>query len=66
MHQRLQRHGNSRAIVVRQAILDLLSWDDNTILEVAVENDKLIFQALMKPRKKSLFEKVGNEKETRS
>ena len=41
MKKRLVRHGNSRALVIDKAILDLLKIDDDTELEVVTDGRSL-------------------------
>ncbi len=41
MKKRLVRHGNSRALVIDKAILDLLKIDDDTELEVTTDGRSL-------------------------
>jgi antitoxin component of MazEF toxin-antitoxin module len=61
VQRKLYKLGNSRGIVVPQVLLDLMKWDDNTVLDVSVESDKLIFWAVAK-KKRSLFD--GAEENT--
>lgn len=41
MQKRLVRHGNSRAIVIDKAVLDLLGIDDSTDLRVTTDGTSL-------------------------
>jgi antitoxin component of MazEF toxin-antitoxin module len=41
MKKRLVRHGNSRALVIDKAILELLKIDDDTELEVTTDGRSL-------------------------
>ncbi|MDF1543164.1 MAG: AbrB/MazE/SpoVT family DNA-binding domain-containing protein [Anaerosomatales bacterium] len=41
MKKRLVKHGNSRALVIDKAILDLLKIDDDTELEVSTDGRSL-------------------------
>ena len=42
MRKKLVRHGNSRALVIDKAILELLKIDDDTEVEVAVSGQTLL------------------------
>jgi antitoxin component of MazEF toxin-antitoxin module len=44
MKKRLVKHGNSRALVIDKAILDLLKIDDDTELEVTTDGRSLMIR----------------------
>lgn len=42
MNTKLVKHGNSLALVIDDAMLNLLNINEETVLEITVENGKLI------------------------
>lgn len=42
----LTRHGNSRALVIDRAVLDLLKIDDDTQLEITTDGTRLIIEPI--------------------
>lgn len=42
MIKRLVKHGNSRALIIDRAVLDILHIDDDTELTVAMEGKSLV------------------------
>lgn len=49
MIKRLSRHGNSMAVVIDRAILDLLGIDQNTPLELTTDGEALIITPVRDP-----------------
>lgn len=46
MIKKLTRHGNSSALVIDRAILDLLKIDQDTALDVSTDGKRLIIEPL--------------------
>ena len=44
MIKKLTRHGNSRALVIDRAVLELLKIDDDTPLEISTDGSRLIIE----------------------
>jgi len=49
MKKRLARHGNSLAIVIDKPILELLSIDEDTVLQISTDGNKIIITPIRKP-----------------
>ena len=68
MKKRLVRHGNSRAIVIDKAILELLRIDDDTELEVSTDGRSLRITPLREAEERrerltELSERIMDENE---
>lgn len=66
MPKRLVKHGNSRAIVVDKAILELLKIDDDTDLDLSTDGRSLVITPVGEPderraRLQTLSEQLMNE-----
>ena len=46
MIKKLTRHGNSHALVIDRAVLDLLKIDDDTPLEISTDGTRLIIEPI--------------------
>ena len=58
MVKTLTKHGNSYALVIDKAILDLLKIAPDTPLEVATDGESLVVSPVRNPRRKEKFEKA--------
>ena len=56
MIKRLTRHGNSLALVIDRAILELLRVDPDTPLELSTDGDVLIVRPLREQSRRARFE----------
>lgn len=56
MIKRLTRHGNSLALVIDRAILELLQVDPDTPLELTTDGDVLIVRPLREQSRRGRFE----------
>ncbi len=56
MIKRLTRHGNSLALVIDRAILELLKVDPDTPLELTTDGDVLIVRPLRELSRRARFE----------
>jgi antitoxin component of MazEF toxin-antitoxin module len=56
MIKRLTRHGNSLALVIDRAILELLKVDPDTPLELSTDGDVLIVRPLREQSRRARFE----------
>ncbi len=66
MPKRLVKHGNSRAIVIDKAILELLKIDDDTDLDLSTDGRSLVITPVGEPderraRLQTLSEQLMNE-----
>jgi antitoxin MazE len=60
MVKKLTRHGNSSALVIDRAILDLLKIDQDTPLEISTDGRRLIVEPLAdNPRRKRFEQAAG-------
>lgn len=48
MMRKLQKHGNSRALVIEKPVMEVLGIDENTELEVRVDGSNLVVSPLRK------------------
>jgi antitoxin component of MazEF toxin-antitoxin module len=51
MIKMLSKHGNSRALVLDKAVLDLLNIDDDTPLEITTDGTRLVVEPLRDQRR---------------
>ena len=58
MVKKLTKHGNSLALVIDKPILDLLSIDQETPLEVSTDGKKLTIAPVPVPGRRKKFEKA--------
>ncbi|HUT11805.1 MAG TPA: hypothetical protein VMY42_14995 [Thermoguttaceae bacterium] len=58
MIKRLTKHGNSLALVVDRAVLDLLKIDAETPLEISTDGQVLIVSPVRDPKRRKQFEKA--------
>lgn len=65
MIKRLTRHGNSLALVIDRAILDLLKVDPDTPLELTTDGDVLIIRPLRALSRRARFESALERANTR-
>jgi antitoxin MazE len=56
MIKKLSKHGNSLALVIDRAILDLLGIDEQTSLEVSTDGEALIVVPAQDKRRRKRFE----------
>ena len=56
MIKKLTRHGNSRALVIDRAILELLKIDDDTPLEISTDGSRLIIEPVPEGDRRSNIE----------
>ena len=56
--KKLTRQGNSSALIIDRAIMDLLDIDSDTPLKITVEGRKLIVEPLSKEERAAKFAKV--------
>jgi antitoxin MazE len=56
--KKLTRQGNSAALIVDRALMDLLDIDSDTPLKVTVEGRKLIVEPLGEKERADMFKKV--------
>jgi antitoxin MazE len=58
MQKKLTRHGNSMALVIDKAILELLNIDDQTTLEISTDGAILIISPVRDEKRKRQFHEV--------
>ena len=58
MIKKLTRHGNSLALVVDRAVLDLLNIDADTPLEISTDGQVLVVSPVRDARRRKKFEKA--------
>ena len=58
MIKKLTRHGNSLALVVDRAILDLLNIDADTPLEISTDGQVLVVSPVRDARRRKKFKKA--------
>ena len=56
MIKKLTRHGNSRALVIDRAVLDLLKIDDDTPLEISTDGTRLIIEPVHEEDRRAQIE----------
>lgn len=56
MIKKLTRHGNSRAVVIDRAVLDLLKIDDETPLEITTDGTRLIIEPIVDDARRAAIE----------
>jgi len=65
MIKRLTKHGNSLALVIEKAILELLKIDAKTPLEITTDGEVLVISPVRDKKRQKDFEKAlkkGNKK----
>ena len=58
MVKKLTRHGNSLALVIDKAVLDLLNIDADTPLDISTDGDILIITPIRDKKRRRKFEKA--------
>jgi antitoxin component of MazEF toxin-antitoxin module len=58
MVKKLSKHGNSLALVIDRSILDLLTIDENTPLEVSTDGEALIVAPVRDKKRQMRFEQA--------
>lgn len=58
MRKTLVRHGNSSALVIERAILDLLDIDQETPLDITTDGQALVITPVRDPKRKERFGKA--------
>lgn len=58
MIKKITRHGNSRAVVIDRAVLDLLKIDDETPLEISTDGKRLIIEPIHDIERREAIEKA--------
>jgi antitoxin MazE len=58
MIKTLSKHGNSRALVIDKAVLDLLKITDDTPLEISTDGKKLIIVPMPDAKRREKFSRV--------
>lgn len=61
MSKKLSKHGNSLALVIEKPILKILKIDQNTDLEINIENGALIIKPLKNNQNKKTLHDTANE-----
>ena len=61
MIKRLTKHGNSLALIIDRAVLDLLKIDVDTPLDISSDGHILIVSPVRDPKRKKLFEEALKE-----
>ncbi len=56
--KKLVRHGNSLALVIDKAVLDLLKIDSDTPLEISTDGKALLVSPVRDPKRRKEFEKA--------
>jgi antitoxin component of MazEF toxin-antitoxin module len=51
MKKKLSKHGNSLALIIDKPLLKLLSINKNTVLNITIDNNKIIIEAPSKRKK---------------
>ena len=61
MIKKLAKHGNSQAIVIDRAVLDLLSIDDDTPLMITTDGERIVIEPVRdkKAHKKKVAEALA-------
>lgn len=54
----LTKHGNSYALIIDRAILELLGFEPDTPLEISTDGTVLIVQPVRDPRRRKRFDKA--------
>jgi antitoxin MazE len=58
MIKRLSKHGNSLALVIDRAILDLLDIDEDTALEMSTDGEALVVAPVRDKKRQKRFEQA--------
>lgn len=58
MLKKLSRHGNSLALVIDRAVLDLLEIDADTPLNISTDGQVLIISPVRDPKRRKKFEQA--------
>lgn len=66
MTKKLVRHGNSMALIIEKPILNLLKINEDSDIDVAIENGALVIRLASaqndsKKREEELIEKIGRD-----
>jgi antitoxin MazE len=57
----LTKHGNSLALVIDRAVLDLLKIDNETPLDISTDGQILVITPLRDPKRQERFQKALRE-----
>jgi antitoxin component of MazEF toxin-antitoxin module len=55
MIKKLTRHGNSLALVIDRAVLDLLKVDSETLLDISTDGEVLVIAPVRDPKRQKKF-----------
>ena len=66
MIKKLTRQGNSSALIIDRAVMDLLDIDTDTPLKVTVQGRRLIVEPLTDAGRRAKFERVLKKTSTRN
>ncbi len=58
MIKKLSRHGNSLALVIDRAVLDLLKIDESTALEITTDGQSLVVAPVRDNKRRQRFEQA--------
>ena len=58
MIKKLSRHGNSLALVIDRAVLDLLKIDEDTALEITTDGQSLVVAPVRDEKRRKRFERA--------
>ncbi len=58
MIKKLSKHGNSLALVIDRAILDLLDIDEDTALEMSTDGEALVVAPVRDKKRQKRFEQA--------
>lgn len=58
MIKKLSKHGNSLALVIDRAILDLLDIDEDTALEMSTDGESLVVAPVRDKKRRKQFEQA--------
>lgn len=61
MIKKLTRHGNSLALVMERGVLDLLSIDADTPLDISTDGEVLIISPIRDEKRRKKFEEAVRE-----
>ena len=64
MSKKLVKHGNSLALIIDKPLLDILKINESTLLELSINDGKLIINAINKKKEDSIArDSKGREEE---
>jgi len=65
MVKKLTRHGNSLALIIDRAVLDLLKIDADTPLDISTNGDVLVIRPIRNPERQAAFSRALESVNTR-